>query len=108
MFYHCDCQPLQVEVEYAKNAFDNILRNKTLEDLYAANGKALGMEFTTDEEVLRNASGESAELGKKKRGNILCCVALTQLLLSAPRRLHRLWQRDVCSSWYPSVFLHWL
>lgn len=53
-------------MEYAKNAFDNILRNKTLEDLYAANGKALGMEFTTDEEVLRNASGESAELGKKK------------------------------------------
>lgn len=54
-------------MEYAKNAFDNILRNKTLEDLYAANGKALGMEFTTDEEVLRNASGESAELGKKKK-----------------------------------------
>lgn len=52
---------LQVEVEYAKNAFDNILRNQTLEDLYAANGKALGVEFTTDEEVLRNASGESTE-----------------------------------------------
>lgn len=46
-------------MEYAKNAFDNILRNKTLEDLYAANGNALGMEFTTDEDVLRNASGES-------------------------------------------------
>lgn len=50
----------QVEVEYAKNAFDNILRNTTLEGLYEKNGKALGMEFTTDEEVLTNASGESS------------------------------------------------
>lgn len=50
---------LQVEVEYAKNAFDNILRNRTLEDLYESNGKALGMEFTTDEEVLNNASGST-------------------------------------------------
>lgn len=49
----------QVEVEYAKNAFDNILRNTTLEDLYEKNGKALGMEFTTDEEVLNNASGST-------------------------------------------------
>ncbi|CAN9507600.1 unnamed protein product [Ophioblennius macclurei] len=48
-----------VEVEYAKNAFDNLLRNRTLEDLYAANGKALGMNFTTDEEVLNNASGST-------------------------------------------------
>lgn len=47
-------------MEYAKNAFDNILRNRTLEDLYEKNGKALGMEFTTDEEVLTNASGESS------------------------------------------------
>ncbi|XP_020487248.1 peptidase M20 domain-containing protein 2 [Labrus bergylta] len=49
----------RVEVEYSKNAFDNILRNKTLEDLYENNGKALGMEFTTDEEVLNNASGST-------------------------------------------------
>ncbi|XP_029965821.1 peptidase M20 domain-containing protein 2 isoform X1 [Salarias fasciatus] len=48
-----------VEVEYAKNAFDNLLRNRTLEELYAANGKALGMEFTTDKEVLSNASGST-------------------------------------------------
>uniref|UniRef100_A0A3Q3GVZ7 Peptidase M20 domain-containing protein 2 n=1 Tax=Labrus bergylta TaxID=56723 RepID=A0A3Q3GVZ7_9LABR len=48
-----------VEVEYSRNAFDNILRNKTLEDLYENNGKALGMEFTTDEEVLNNASGST-------------------------------------------------
>ncbi|KAG8011029.1 Peptidase M20 domain-containing protein 2 [Nibea albiflora] len=47
----------EVEVEYARNAFDNILRNTTLEDLYENNGKALAMEFTTDEEVLSNASG---------------------------------------------------
>ncbi|KAM6992686.1 peptidase M20 domain-containing protein 2-like [Tautogolabrus adspersus] len=49
----------RVEVEYSKNAFDNILRNKALEDLYENNGKALGMEFTTDEEVLNNASGST-------------------------------------------------
>lgn len=53
---------MQVEVEFARNAFDNILRNKTLEDLYEANGRALGMEFTADEEVLRNASGEVANV----------------------------------------------
>lgn len=57
---------VQVEVNYAKNAFYNILRNKTLEDLYAANGKALGIKFTTDEEVLRNASGERLKLKKAK------------------------------------------
>uniref|UniRef100_UPI0037E97B0C peptidase M20 domain-containing protein 2-like n=1 Tax=Semicossyphus pulcher TaxID=241346 RepID=UPI0037E97B0C len=49
----------QVEVEYARNAFDNILRNRTLEDLYESNGKTLGMEFTTDEEFLNNASGST-------------------------------------------------
>lgn len=49
----------EVEVEYARNAFDNILRNTTLEDLYENNGKALGMKFTTDEEVLNNASGST-------------------------------------------------
>ncbi|XP_051816928.1 peptidase M20 domain-containing protein 2 [Acanthochromis polyacanthus] len=46
----------EVEVQYAKNAFDNLLRNRTLEDLYEINGKSLGMEFTTDEEVLNKAS----------------------------------------------------
>ncbi|KAL7388264.1 hypothetical protein ABVT39_010388 [Epinephelus coioides] len=49
----------EVEVEYARNAFDNLLRNTTLEDLYENNGKALGIEFTTDEEVLNNASGST-------------------------------------------------
>ncbi|XP_067097676.1 peptidase M20 domain-containing protein 2-like [Osmerus mordax] len=49
----------EVEVEFARNAFDNILRNTTLEDLYETNGKALGMEFTTDEEVLKNSSGST-------------------------------------------------
>lgn len=58
---------VQVEVEYSKNAFDNILRNKTLEDLYAANGKALGIKFTTDEEVLKNASGKRPPPPKKKK-----------------------------------------
>lgn len=43
----------QVEVEYARNALDNLLRNRTLEDLYEKNGKALGMEFTTGEECFR-------------------------------------------------------
>lgn len=50
------CLP-KVEVQFAKNAFDNILRNATLDGLYEENGKALGMEFTTDEEVLKNSSG---------------------------------------------------
>lgn len=58
MFCYCTSFCPQVEVEFATNAFDNILRNRTLEDLYEKNGKALGMEFTTDEEVLKNASGE--------------------------------------------------
>ncbi|KAM4633785.1 xaa-Arg dipeptidase-like [Polymixia lowei] len=49
----------QVEVEFAKNIFDNILRNATLEELYEKNGKALRMEFTTDEEVLTNGSGST-------------------------------------------------
>lgn len=49
----------EVEIEFARNAFDNILRNITLEDLYETNGKALGMEFTIDEEVLKNSSGST-------------------------------------------------
>ncbi|XP_030638725.1 peptidase M20 domain-containing protein 2-like [Chanos chanos] len=49
----------QVDVLFAKNEFHNILRNTTLQDLYEVNGKALGMEFTTDEEVLSNSSGST-------------------------------------------------
>ncbi|KAM6954380.1 xaa-Arg dipeptidase-like [Aplochiton taeniatus] len=49
----------EVEIEFAKNAFDNILRNTTLDGLYEKNGKALGMEFTTNEEVLKNSSGST-------------------------------------------------
>ncbi|XP_029902852.1 peptidase M20 domain-containing protein 2 isoform X3 [Myripristis murdjan] len=49
----------EVEVEFAKNMFVNILRNATLEELYEKNGKDLGMEFTTDEEVLTNGSGST-------------------------------------------------
>ncbi|KAG7239165.1 hypothetical protein INR49_029916, partial [Caranx melampygus] len=46
----------EVQVEFAKNALDNMLRNATLEELYERNGKALGMDFTTDEDVLKNES----------------------------------------------------
>ncbi|XP_056150082.1 xaa-Arg dipeptidase-like [Lampris incognitus] len=49
----------EVEIEFERNSFDNILRNATLEEAYERNGKALGMEFTTDEEVLTNATGSS-------------------------------------------------
>ncbi|XP_053699573.1 peptidase M20 domain-containing protein 2-like [Synchiropus splendidus] len=49
----------EVEVQFAKNTFDNILRNTTLETLYEMNGKSLGIDFTTDEEVLTHASGSS-------------------------------------------------
>ncbi|KAL7388940.1 hypothetical protein ABVT39_023744 [Epinephelus coioides] len=49
----------EVEVEFARNTYDNILRNATLEDLYERNGKALGMDFTTDEDVLKNESGST-------------------------------------------------
>lgn len=34
-----------------------MLRNGVLEELYETNGKALGMDFTTDEDVLKNESG---------------------------------------------------
>ncbi|XP_023144523.2 peptidase M20 domain-containing protein 2-like [Amphiprion ocellaris] len=46
----------EVEVEYGRNPYENMLRNRTLEDLYEINGKSLGMEFTTDEEALNNTS----------------------------------------------------
>ncbi|KAM9782486.1 peptidase M20 domain-containing protein 2-like [Neosynchiropus ocellatus] len=49
----------EVEVQFAKNMFDNILRNRTLETLYEMNGKSLGIDFTTDEELLSHASGSS-------------------------------------------------
>uniref|UniRef100_A0A3B4ZZ06 Peptidase M20 domain-containing protein 2 n=1 Tax=Stegastes partitus TaxID=144197 RepID=A0A3B4ZZ06_9TELE len=42
-----------------ENKFDNMLRNVTLEELYERNGKALGMDFTTDEDVLKNESGST-------------------------------------------------
>lgn len=48
----------QVQTEYAKNRFDNMLRFPTLEQLYQANGKALGMDFV-DEEILANESGST-------------------------------------------------
>ncbi|XP_062857932.1 xaa-Arg dipeptidase-like isoform X2 [Trichomycterus rosablanca] len=37
----------EVEILFDKNEFFEILRNRTLEDLYEENGKALGMKFTT-------------------------------------------------------------
>ncbi|XP_056150515.1 xaa-Arg dipeptidase-like [Lampris incognitus] len=49
----------EVEVQFARNVFDNMLQNATLEELYKRNGRALGMEFTTDTEVLTNASGST-------------------------------------------------
>lgn len=49
----------QVQVEFAKNRFDNMLRIPTLEQLYQANGTALGMDFTVDEEILANESGST-------------------------------------------------
>lgn len=35
-----------------------MLRNAALEELYERNGKALGMNFTVDEDVLKNESGK--------------------------------------------------
>ncbi|KAK7907523.1 hypothetical protein WMY93_016135 [Mugilogobius chulae] len=49
----------QVEVEFAKNQFDNMLRIHTLEQLYQANGTSMGMNFTVDEEILANESGST-------------------------------------------------
>ncbi|KAM9391636.1 peptidase M20 domain-containing protein 2-like [Pholidichthys leucotaenia] len=49
----------EVEVEFARNTLDNKLRNSVLEELYEQNGITLGMDFTTDEDVLRNASGST-------------------------------------------------
>ncbi|XP_024147857.1 peptidase M20 domain-containing protein 2 isoform X2 [Oryzias melastigma] len=49
----------EVEIEFTKNQYDNILRISALEDLYERNGTALGMNFTTDEDVLKNESGST-------------------------------------------------
>uniref|UniRef100_H3DPD3 Peptidase M20 domain-containing protein 2 n=1 Tax=Tetraodon nigroviridis TaxID=99883 RepID=H3DPD3_TETNG len=49
----------EVEIQYARNAFDNILRIPELEQLFERNGKSLGMDFTTDEDVLTNESGST-------------------------------------------------
>lgn len=42
------CVFCQVELLFEKNEFYEFLRNRTLEDLYEKNGKALGMKFTTE------------------------------------------------------------
>uniref|UniRef100_A0A3P9LUA2 Peptidase M20 domain-containing protein 2 n=1 Tax=Oryzias latipes TaxID=8090 RepID=A0A3P9LUA2_ORYLA len=49
----------EVEIEFTRNHYDNILRNSALEELYERNGTALGMTFTTDEDVLKNESGST-------------------------------------------------
>lgn len=49
----------EVEVLFARNIFDNMLRNTALEELYERNGKALGMDFNIDEDVLKNESGST-------------------------------------------------
>ncbi|XP_060769967.1 peptidase M20 domain-containing protein 2-like isoform X3 [Neoarius graeffei] len=38
----------EVELLFEKNEFYEVLRNRTLEDLYEENGKALGMKFSTE------------------------------------------------------------
>ncbi|KAM7367524.1 hypothetical protein PAMP_013815 [Pampus punctatissimus] len=49
----------EVEIQFARNKYDNMLRNATLEELYERNSKDLGMDFTIDEEVLKNESGST-------------------------------------------------
>ncbi|CAL1585300.1 unnamed protein product [Knipowitschia caucasica] len=49
----------QVEVEFAKNSFDNMLRIPTLEQLFQTNGTSLGLDFSVDEEVLAHESGST-------------------------------------------------
>lgn len=39
---------VQVKLIFAKNEYSEVLRNRTLEDLYEENGKALGMTFATE------------------------------------------------------------
>lgn len=59
--HHTNVYPFQVEIQYAGNQYDNILRIAELEQLYERNGKALGMDFTTDEDVLKNEFGACVE-----------------------------------------------
>lgn len=40
---------LKVEVLFEKNEFYEILRNRTLEDLYEENGRTLGMKFIKED-----------------------------------------------------------
>ncbi|MBN3323144.1 P20D2 protein, partial [Atractosteus spatula] len=49
----------QVELQYAAHEYHNVLPIKTLHRLYEENGKLLGIEFTTDEEVLTTSSGST-------------------------------------------------
>ncbi|KAJ8399458.1 hypothetical protein AAFF_G00411700 [Aldrovandia affinis] len=49
----------QVEINYAKHEYHNILRNTTLDQLFEENGRALGMEFTTNKDVLNTPSGST-------------------------------------------------
>ncbi|XP_041661745.1 peptidase M20 domain-containing protein 2-like [Cheilinus undulatus] len=62
-----DATGCQVEVEFSKNQFDNMLRFSTLEELFERNGRALGMDFTTDEAVLE-------ESGSTDFGNVTFVV----------------------------------
>ncbi|XP_023666032.2 xaa-Arg dipeptidase [Paramormyrops kingsleyae] len=49
----------RVELEYSKHEYHSILRNTTLDRLYEENGRALGVQFTTDQEVLSSSSGST-------------------------------------------------
>ncbi|XP_041043872.1 peptidase M20 domain-containing protein 2-like isoform X1 [Carcharodon carcharias] len=51
----------QVELEFAKNVFYNVLPNETLRHLYEVNGRSLGMEFKTFETP--NTSSGSTDFG---------------------------------------------
>lgn len=50
----------KVELQYARNVFDNILRIPELEQLFKRNGRTLGMDFTTNGDVLTHKSGACA------------------------------------------------
>ncbi|KAG9336273.1 hypothetical protein JZ751_002620 [Albula glossodonta] len=49
----------QVDIMFAKHEYHNILRNTTLDQLYEENGRTLGMQFTTDQNVLNTPSGST-------------------------------------------------
>ncbi|KAG9347415.1 hypothetical protein JZ751_004982 [Albula glossodonta] len=70
----------QVEVQFAKHEFHNILRNTTLDGLYKENGQALGIEFTTDQTVLTTSSGaEKAQFYTLRTAKALAMTALDVL-----------------------------